>query len=91
MSKKIEEFFKPKTTIRENQKSVESVDSNTPTASENLKIKEHEHVTVKDFSPDYQDIGSLKDSHTDLNSFQVKKAVGKRMGLSGQISIPDKV
>jgi hypothetical protein len=27
---------------------------------------------VKDFSPDYQDIGTLKDSHTDLNSFQVK-------------------
>jgi hypothetical protein len=37
-----------------------------------LKIKEHEDVTVKDFSPDYQDIGTLKDSHTDLNSFQVK-------------------
>jgi hypothetical protein len=28
---------------------------------------------VKDFSPDYQDIGTLKDSDTDLNSFQVKK------------------
>jgi hypothetical protein len=47
MSKKIQEFFKPKITRSENQKSVGSVDSNSLTSSENIEIKEHEEKNIE--------------------------------------------
>ena len=47
MSKKIQEFFKPKITRSENQKSVGSIDSNSSKSSENIKIKEHEEKNIE--------------------------------------------
>jgi hypothetical protein len=47
MSKKVQEFFKPKITRSEHQKSVGSIDSNSSKSSENIKIKEHEEKNIE--------------------------------------------